>query len=244
MKMKRILLIVAFVSCCLPAMHIAGQSHITGLFKTSKGDLKISLPGHATVFFEFDGKTIWVDPISPYVLVPDNPPKADAILITHEHGDHLDLEGIGTVRTPKTGIIYAAECAEKLPGGKIMANGDKSTILDIPIEAVPAYNAVGMRGPGVPFHPKGVGNGYILTFGGLRVYVAGDTENVPEVKALNNINVAILPLLEPYTMSEEMLADAAKAIRPKVLFVYHTRTEDFSKLKSLLKGVGIDLRVR
>lgn len=224
--------------------NVAGQNYTSDVFITSKGDLKISLPGHATVFFEFDGKTIWVDPTVPYVLVPDNPPKADAILICHEHGDHLDLEGIDTVRTPKTEIVYTAECAEKLPGGKVMANGDKATVLDIPIEAVPAYNLVGMRGPGVPFHPKGVGNGYILTFGDLRVYVAGDTENVPEVKALKNIDVAILPMLSPYTMSEEMLADAAKAIRPKVLYVYHTRTEDYTKLKSLLKDTGIDLRVR
>jgi len=242
--MKKIFLVAAAAAAGLAVSAVAARKYVSDVFQTSKGNLKISLPGHATIFFEFGGKTVWVDPIMPYVLVPDNPPKADLILITHEHGDHLDLEGISTVRTLKTAFVYPAKCAEKLSGGKIMANGDKSAILEIPIEAVPAYNAIGMRSPGVPFHPKGVGNGYILTFGGLRVYVAGDTENVPEVKALKNIDVAILPLLKPYTMSEEMLADAAKAIRPKVLYVYHTRTEDFSKLKSLLKGSGIDLRVR
>ena len=242
--MKKLLLIAAITVGCLPALNAAGQNYTSDVFKTSKGDLRISFPGHATVFFEFDGKTVWVDPTMPYVIIPDNPPRADAVLISHEHGDHLDLEGIDSVRTPKTEIVCPPVCAPKLPGARVMKNGDKAAVLGIPIEAVPAYNVVGMRGPGVPFHPKGVGNGYILTFGDLRVYVAGDTENVPEVKALKNIDVAILPLMTPYTMSEDMLADAAKAVKPKVLYVYHSRTEDYSRLKSLLKDTGIDLRIR
>ena len=221
----------------------AGGSDRSDVFKTAEGDLKISLPGHATVFFEFGGTTIWVDPTMPYVLVPDNPPKADVILVSHEHGDHLDLEGIEAVKKTGTRIICPAVCAGPLPGGEILANGGKTAVLGVSIEAVPAYNLAGMRSPGVPFHPKGAGNGYMLTFGGLRVYVAGDTENVPEVKALKNIDVAVLPLMTPYTMTEEMLADAARAVKPKVLYVYHARTEDFSKLRNLLKDSGIDLRL-
>lgn len=221
----------------------AGGSDRSDVFKTAEGDLKISLPGHATVFFEFGGTTIWVDPTMPYVLVPDNPPKADVILVSHEHGDHLDLEGIEAVEKTGTRIICPAVCAGDLPGGEILANGGKTAVLGVSIEAVPAYNLAGMRSPGVPFHPKGSGNGYVLTFGGLRVYVAGDTENVPEVKTLKNIDVAVLPLMTPYTMTEEMLADAARAVKPKVLYVYHARTEDFSKLRNLLKDSGIDLRL-
>jgi len=236
--MKKVFLTGVIVAGCLLAVSASGQGFVSETHQTSAGDLKISFPGHATVFFEFGGKTVWVDPTMPYVILADNLPKADLILICHEHDDHLNAEGIETVRTPKTQIVYTAACARKLPGGKIMKNGEKATILGFPIEAVPAYNL------DEPYHPKGVGNGYVLTFGNLRVYVAGDTENVPEVKALKNIDIAILPLMTPFTMSEEMLADAAKAIKPKVLYVYHSRTEDYSKLKSLLKDSGIDLRVK
>jgi len=235
MKKRTVLLAVA-VCGLLAAAEAAEQNFPVGVFKTSQGDLKISLPGHAVAFFEFGGKTIWVDPTMPYVLVPDNPPKADLVLITHEHGDHLNREGIDAVRKPNAGIVYTAKCADAIPGGMVMKNGEKTTILGIPVEAVPAYNL------SLPYHPKGAGNGYILTFGDLRVYVAGDTENVPEVKALRNIDVAILPLMTPYTMSEAMLADAAKAIKPKVLYVYHSRTEDYSKLKALLKDTGIEFK--
>jgi len=236
--MRKIFAAAAIAAVSLAAAAASEQSFISDVHKTSAGDLKVSFPGHAVVYFEFAGKTVWVDPTMPYVIVPDNPPKADLILITHEHGDHLDLEGVKSVQTPKTQIVYTARCAAKLPGGKVMKNGDKAVVLDIPIEAVPAYNLKEQ------FHPKGIGNGYVLTFGNLRVYVAGDTENASEVKALKNIDIAILPLMTPFTMSEEALADLARAVKPKVLYVYHSRTEDYAKLKGLLKDTGIDLRVK
>lgn len=236
--MKRACVLLAVAACGLFAAGASEQTFRSDVFETADGDLRISFPGHAVVFFEFGGKTVWIDPTMPYVIVPDNPPKADLILISHEHGDHLDSEGIDSVRKPGTQIVCPVRCVPKLPGAKVMKNGDQAAVLGIPIEAVPAYNLTG------PYHPKGAGNGYVLTFGDLRVYAAGDTENVPEIKALKNIEVAILPLMTPYTMSEEMLADAAKAIKPKILYVYHSRTEDYSKLKALLKDTGIDLRVK
>jgi len=113
------------------------------------------------------------------------------------------------------------------------------------VEAVPAYNIVHMRSPGVPFHPKGIGNGYIVTFGDTRVYVAGDTENIPEMKALKAIDIAFLPMNVPYTMTPEMVADAARSIRPRILYPYHYGTTDTSRLVDLLRGEeGIEVRIR
>jgi len=124
-------------------------------------------------------------------------------------------------------------------------NGDVKTVEGLKIEAVPAYNIVHKRDTGQPFHPKGVGNGYIITFGDKRAYVAGDTENIPEMKGLKNIDIAFLPMNLPYTMTPEMVADAAKAFKPKILYPYHFGETDTSKVVSLLKGIPeIEVRIR
>ena len=171
-------------------------------------------------------------------------PKADLILITHEHSDHLDPAAIDLIKTARTDIILTAKAAEKVQG-TVMKNGDKRTVQGIPVEAVPAYNIVHMRSANIPFHPKGEGNGYILTFGNVRVYVAGDTENTPEMKALKDIDVAFLPMNLPYTMTPEMVADAVKAFRPKVVYPYHYQGTDPQALVNLLKGTpGVEVRVR
>jgi L-ascorbate metabolism protein UlaG (beta-lactamase superfamily) len=115
---------------------------------------------------------------------------------------------------------------------------------DLKIEAVPAYNIVHMRSEGVPFHPKGVGNGYVIAFGDKRVYVAGDTENIPEMKELKGIDIAFLPMNVPYTMTPEMTADAALSLRPKILYPYHFGDTDTSKIVELLKDSGIEVRLR
>jgi L-ascorbate metabolism protein UlaG (beta-lactamase superfamily) len=124
-----------------------------------------------------------------------------------------------------------------------MNNGDIKTIEGLKIEAVPAYNLVHMRSEGVPFHPKGVGNGYVITFGEKRVYVAGDTENTPEMKKLKDIDIAFLPMNLPYTMTPEMVADASKAFKPKILYPYHYGKTDTSKIVELLKDEQ-DMKVR
>ena len=201
------------------------------------GNLKITFIGHGTLMFEFGGKVIHVDPwgkLADYSKLP----KADLILITHEHQDHLDLDTIKKIKTDKTMVILTKNCISKGATGEVMSNGDTKTVAGIKIEAVPAYNLVHKRDTGQPFHPKGEGNGYVLTFGDKKVYVAGDTENTPEMKAMKGIDVAFLPMNLPYTMTPEMVADAAKAFKPKILYRYHTGDTDLSKLTALMKGVN------
>ncbi|MBN2244528.1 MAG: MBL fold metallo-hydrolase [Candidatus Aminicenantes bacterium] len=213
-------------------------------FQTSAGELKIFFLGHGTLYFEFGDMVIHVDPVSRYADYKEMP-DADLILITHEHGDHLDKTAIENITKENTAIILTEKCRETVGAGLIMKNGDTQTVKGIKIEAVPAYNIVHMRQGDIPFHPKGVGNGYILTFGDKRVYVAGDTENTPEMKALPNIYIAFLPMNLPYTMSPEMVADAAKAFRPKILYPYHFGDTDTSKLVELLKDEpDIEVRIR
>lgn len=212
--------------------------------QTSAGELRITCIGHGTLMFQFHGKTIHVDPVAgmaDYATLP----KADLILVTHEHGDHFDPKAIEILRKPSTQIVLTAKCAGKMPEGIVLANGESRTLQGLMIEAVPAYNLVHMRGPGQPFHPKGEGNGYVLGFGSTRVLVAGDTENVPELKALKRIDVAFLPMNLPYTMTPEMAADAARAIAPKIFYPYHFGNTDPAKVVELLKNApGIEVRVR
>jgi len=213
------------------------------IIKTSAGDLKITLIGHGTLMFTFGGKTIHVDPVggeADYAGMP----KADIILLTHEHGDHLDTKAIEILRKQGTQLVLTKACAERIEG-LVMANGDVKTVQGLKIEAVPAYNIVQMRSAGNPFHPKGRGNGYIITFGDKRVYVAGDSENTPEMKRLKNIDVAFLPMNLPYTMTPEMVVDASRAFKPKILYPYHYGQTNPNKLIELLKdSKDIEVRIR
>lgn len=212
--------------------------------KTSKGDLVISFLGHSSLMMSWEGKIIYMDPVSSeadYAKLP----KADIILITHEHYDHLDLKAVGLIKTAATKVVGSPEVGKQIPGTVVLANGDKQTVDGLKIEAVPAYNIKHMSEPGKPFHPQGVGNGYIVAFGDLRLYVAGDTENIPEMKQLQDIDVAFLPMNLPYTMTPEMVADAVRMFHPKVLYPYHQGETDTAKLVALLNGEkGIEVRVR
>lgn len=211
---------------------------------TSEGELQITFIGHGSLAFEFAGKVVHVDP---YGKLTDyaKQPKADIVLLTHDHGDHLDPAALAAVRTPKTSVVLPHACAKTVSDGLVMTNGAVRTVQGLRIEAVPAYNVEHKRATGQPFHPRGVGNGYILTFGDKRVYVAGDTENTPEMKALTGIDVAFLPMNLPYTMTPEMVADAARAFRPKILYPYHYGDTDPAKLQALLKDVpAVEVRVR
>ncbi len=212
--------------------------------KTSAGDLIITFIGHGTLMFSFNDKIIHVDPVSREADYKDMP-KADLILITHEHSDHLDPKVIKMLRKDKTDVVLTEVCAQRVDGGIVMRNGDVKTILGLTIEAVPAYNIVHLRSGSTPFHPKGRGNGYVITFGNKRVYVAGDTENTPEMKQLKNIDVAFLPMNLPYTMTPEMVADAAKAFNPKILYPYHYGQTDPRELVDFLKNSSdIEVRIR
>ncbi len=212
--------------------------------KTSKGDLVITFIGHGTLMFEFNKLVIHVDPVS-RITDYTSLPKAELVLVTHHHGDHLDPEAIKQIKKDNTRIIVSPKCAEQLAGCLVMKNRDVQTVTGLEIEAVPAYNIVNKRSSGEPFHVKGEGNGYIISFGDKRVYVAGDTENTPEMKALKNIAVAFLPMNLPYTMTPEMTADAARAFKPAILYPYHYRSTDTSKLVELLKNEkNIEVRIR
>ncbi len=223
---------------------VAQEKFETDVIKTSEGDLEVTFIGHGTLMFTFGGKVIHVDPwtrLADYSKLP----KADIALVTHDHGDHLDPKAVKIVSTEKTVLVLTEMCAKKIKGGIVMKNGDTKDIEGLKIEAVPAYNIVHMRSAGRPFHPKGDGNGYVITFGDRRVYVAGDTENTPEMKALKKIGIAFLPMNLPYTMTPEMVADAAKAFKPGILYPYHFGETDTSKLVDLLKEVeGIEVRIR
>jgi L-ascorbate metabolism protein UlaG (beta-lactamase superfamily) len=242
--MKTLFLFINMLSTIMVVYAFAQEKFETDIIKTSAGDLKITFIGHGTLMFNFGGKVIHVDP---YSNVADYKPlpKAHLILLTHEHQDHLDLKALNAVRTEKTVVVLTETCAKQVQGGVVMTNGDVKTVEGLKIEAVPAYNIVHKQDTGQPFHPKGVGNGYIITFGDKRVYVAGDTENTPEVKALKNVDIAFLPMNLPYTMTPEMVADAAKAFKPKILYPYHFGETDTSKVVSLLKGTPeIEVRIR
>lgn len=216
----------------------------TDTIKTAQGDLVISFLGHSSLMMSWGGKTIHSDPVSTeadYAKLP----KADILLVSHDHYDHLDLKAIADLKTATTRIVGNADVAKQVPGTIAMKNGDTQTVYGITIEAVPAYNLQHMMAPGKPFHPKGVGNGYVVTLGGQRIYLAGDTENIPEMRALKNIDIAFLPMNLPYTMTPEMVADAAKMFQPKVLYPYHQGETETAKVVALLKNEkGIEVRIR
>ena len=216
----------------------------TDVIATSSGPLSITFLGHGSLLFTFLGKTIYVDPFS-RVADYTQMPAADVILLTHEHADHLDLAAIAAIRTPATQIVLTETCAVQIPEGIVMHNGDILTIGDLCIEAVPAYNIQHKRDNGQPFHPQGRGNGYILTFEDQRVYIAGDTENIPEMRRLQDIAIAFLPMNLPYTMTPAMVADAAKAFKPRVLYPYHYGNTNVTELVELLSTEkDIEVRIR
>lgn len=217
----------------------------TDTIQTAGGDLTITFIGHGTLMFQWAGKTIHIDPwtnLADYSKLPG----ADVILVTHEHRDHLDPKAIEQIRQEKTTVLTSASCADSVPGSTVMHNGDTQKISDdFTIEAVPAYNLVHKRSNGLPYHPKGQGNGYVITLADTRVYVAGDTENIPEMADLKNIDIAFLPMNLPYTMTPEMTAEAAKSFRPKILYPYHYGDTDATELTQLLKDEkDIEVRIR
>lgn len=243
-----ILVGILLFALCLPVAGLAqsGSSPAkqADALPTDKGDLVITFLGHGTLMFQWDGKVVHVDPWTSqgeYSALP----KADLILVTHEHRDHLDAAAIKAVSKPGTIIGSSNKASATLADAVVLKNGDTKELAGILVDAVPAYNIEHMRSPGNPFHPKGQGNGYVLHFGKTRVYVAGDTEVVPEMAALKGVDVAFLPVNLPYTMTPFMLADAARMIQPKILYPYHTGDTDMDKLAALLKALpGVETRIR
>jgi L-ascorbate metabolism protein UlaG (beta-lactamase superfamily) len=241
--MLKKVLSLAFVS--LLATPIFAQSQFEkDTILTDAGYLEITFIGHGTLMFAFNGKVIHVDPfgrLADYSRLP----KADIVLVTHHHGDHCDPAAIEKTRTDNTTIILTEACKEKVAGGTVMKNGEVKTIKGVQIEAVPAYNIVHKRDNGEPFHLKGTCNGYVITVSNKKIYVAGDTENIPEMKALEGIDIAFLPMNLPYTMTPEMVADAAKAFKPRILYPYHYGETDVSEIVDLMRDEqDVEVRIR
>ncbi|MHC1742174.1 MAG: MBL fold metallo-hydrolase [Syntrophobacteraceae bacterium] len=216
----------------------------TDTIKTEKSELSITFLGHASLLFTYKGMRIYVDPVgfwADYTRLPT----ADLILVTQNETDHLDTRAIYTLSAPDTIVVLPQSAEHVLPDGVEMYNGDTKTFNGIKVQAVPAYNIAHKRGFGDAYHRKGEGNGYVLTFDDKRVYVASDTELIPEMKALKNIDVAFLPMNLPYNMTPQMAAAAVKAFKPKIVYPYQFEKEDPTKLADLLKGTkGVEVRIR
>lgn len=208
---------------------------------TTAGSFEFHPVQHATLWMKVGERVVWVDPWSQAKL---EGPKADIVLITDVHGDHFDPEGLAAVRGPETVVVAPKAVADQVPGAVALANGERKQIGALTIEAVAMYNRV--RGPeaGKFYHDKGRGNGYVVSFGGARVYFSGDTECTPEMQALKDIDVAFVCMNLPYTMPPAEALGCVKAFRPKVLYPYHYRDSPLDELTPGLAGSGVELRLR
>jgi len=213
----------------------------TQMFPTSNGQVKITPLNHASTLIQAGGKTIYLDPAKPARLF--GMPKADLILITDIHGDHMDPDSIKEITKPDTVIISSPAVAQTVTTAKPLANGESTTWQDWKIEAIAAYNLKRGPEPGKFYHDKGRGNGYVLTFGGKRFYFSGDTEGVPEMLALKDIDVAFICMNLPYTMPPDEAADAVIAFRPKIVIPYHYRGSDLTVFQKKVEAAGIQMRL-
>lgn len=216
-------------------------AHPSVEFSTKAGPLKLTAIRHASFMLEAGGKAVHADPWSQGDY--SGLPKADLLLITDSHGDHFDLKAIELVRRPDTIIIAPPAVAEKLAGARVLRNGESTDAAGFHIEAIPMYNL--KRGPaaGQVYHPKGRGNGYVISWGGFRLYVAGDTEVTPEMRALKNIDAALICMNLPYTMPPEEAAEGVRAFRPKVAIPYHYRGSDLQVFQEALTGSGVEVKL-
>jgi L-ascorbate metabolism protein UlaG (beta-lactamase superfamily) len=252
--MRPQLVVSAAIVLGCAALSTAAEQELSGdRVPTDSGTLVVHPVNHATLLMQWNGKTIYVDPVGEGKRFADLP-KPDLVLVTHIHFDHFDPATLEAILPAggKTIVVAPKTVAEKIPAtlrGKVtvqvLANGEKTEVLGIAVEAVPAYNST----PGKEkFHPKGRDNGYVLTIVSKRIYVAGDTEDTPEMRALKGIDIAFLPMNLPYTMSVEKAAEAIRQFKPKIVYPYHYRSgdgtkADFGQLKRLV-GDRVEIRVR
>lgn len=207
---------------------------------TPFGDLEINTLGHAGLLLRVDGRNIYADPYSE-VCDFSGMPKADLVLITHDHYDHYDPAALRYIVKPGTSYIGNMACRELFDDVTCLKNGEMTSWRGMKIKAVPAYNTTGMRAPGEPFHPKGEGNGYVLCLDDFKIYIAGDTELTDEMRALTGMDIAFLPKNLPYTMSDAMFVEAARAINPRILYPYHYFEIDKKALEMELPGIELRL---
>jgi L-ascorbate metabolism protein UlaG (beta-lactamase superfamily) len=244
---------VSMELCVLFAINLSAASGAAtpnrqaDVVETSRGPLRITPLFHGSVMLEFGGKIIHIDPWSQADY--SGLPRADLILITHTHADHMDPSILKMLRKESTTVVAPPAVTDTLNGccGDVetIGNGEKKEFQGIEIEAVPMYNLVLGSGTGKPFHHKGIGNGYILNFGDTRVYLSGDTECVPEIKALRNISVAFLAMNPPRTMPPAEAAACVQAFRPKIVYAYHYRGQNTQDFADALKNTsGVEVRLR
>jgi L-ascorbate metabolism protein UlaG (beta-lactamase superfamily) len=233
MKAAVLVLISASFAIC--------ASRPSDTFETSAGPVKITPIQHASLMIEAGGKVIQVDPVGDFY---DGLPKADLILLTDIHGDHMAPPVIAKVKKDDTVIIAPKAVQQTVTLAEAWNNGETKKWSGWTIEAIPMYNLT--RGPsaGKLFHDKGRGNGYVLTYGGKRFYISGDTEGIPEMRALKNIDVAFVCMNLPYTMPPEEAALAVRAFKPIVVYPYHYRGSDLAVFQKGLEGSGVEVRLR
>lgn len=205
------------------------------------GDVEVVPITHGSVVLKWQGKVIHVDPWSRGNY--EGVPQADLILITDIHGDHMDPKQIAALRKEKTIIIAPAAVQETVKEARILRNGETTSVLEIKIEAVPMYNL--QRGPeaGKFYHDKGRGNGYVVTLGNQRFYFSGDTECIPEMKQLKNIDAAFVCMNLPYTMTPEEAAECVNSFKPKVVYPYHHRGSDLNAFQKAVIAAGVEVRI-
>ncbi|MBI4663650.1 MAG: MBL fold metallo-hydrolase [Verrucomicrobia bacterium] len=225
----------------------AAETKLTGdRFAAQDGELVIHPINHATFAIGWKDKTIYVDPVGGGQKF-DGWPRPDLILVTDIHGDHLNADTLAAVAGEKTAIAAPSAVAEKLPEAlrkktTVLANGESKTLANVTVEAVPMYNLTEER---LKFHTKGRGNGYVLTIGGKRIYISGDTEDIPEMRKLKNIDVAFVCMNLPFTMTVDQAANAVREFKPKVVYPYHYRGSDVEKFKKLVgEDAGVEVRLR
>jgi L-ascorbate metabolism protein UlaG (beta-lactamase superfamily) len=220
------------------------QYRIKDVVPTSKGNLEITVIGHCFYHFKFNRLNIYVDPI-PNVGDISMLPKADLILITHDHRDHLNTNVIQFLSKYDTKVIASKSCIPKMDFGEFLENGQQTTFHEIYIKAVPAYNVVNLRPDDVPYHPKGDGNGYFLVFGDKTVYIAGDTEYIDEMRFFMKPDIAFIPMMLPFVMDEDMFVKVAKKLKPQIVYPvhYNTRLDSLvEKMKAALPDTEVRIR--
>ncbi|MBI4727058.1 MBL fold metallo-hydrolase [candidate division TA06 bacterium] len=239
-----LLLVLAGTACTEPGRGVAADTLAqfpSDTIETSDGPLTIYFIGHATLMLKYKNLVIHVDPVNEFADYKKMP-KADLILVTHEHYDHFDAKAIAAPTKKGTALVLNNASGNILKAGQGLENGDSLIIQGIRVKAIPAYNTTTGRDK---FHPRGRDNGYLLSLGGKNIYIAGDTEDIPEMAELKNIDIAFLPMNQPYTMTPEQLVNAVKMIKPKIVYPYHYGATDLSGLPELLKDQKqTELRIR
>ena len=230
----------------VPLATFADDVQTPDSFATEDGALKILPINHATLSLQWKDRTIYVDPVGGAKAF-QGLPKPDLILVTDIHGDHFSKETLTELAGADTKLVCPAAVAEQLTPdlrnrATVLPNGQTGELLGIKIEAIPMYNLTAER---LKFHSKGRGNGYVVTLGGKRIYLSGDTEDIPEMLALKNIDVAFVCMNLPYTMTVEQAARAVRAFKPHVVYPYHYRGSDLNKFKELVgTDAGVEVRLR